>query len=172
MIETDPGGAPFEVDDLDAATLLAHAADAEAAARVADRRKLRLAAQWCVLHPATAETGAASWGDVAIGGLTGVADDETLGGEGTPAVAAFSPEPLGAALGVSTASATSLMADVLDLDHIDSYNKHGPPGQTTPANLAPLCRRHHRAKPTAAGDTNAPATAHTTGDRPKVARMP
>ncbi|MCD6639387.1 MAG: HNH endonuclease, partial [Nocardioides sp.] len=22
----------------------------------------------------------------------------------------------------------------------------GPPGQTTPANLAPLCRRHHRAK--------------------------
>ena len=25
---------------------------------------------------------------------------------------------------------------------------HGPPGQTSPANLAPLCRRHHRAKTT------------------------
>ena len=36
-----------------------------------------------------------------------------------------------------------------DLDHIDAYvetDDHGPPGQTNPANLAPLCRRHHRAK--------------------------
>ncbi|WP_210649994.1 HNH endonuclease signature motif containing protein [Nocardioides sp. SYSU D00065] len=36
-----------------------------------------------------------------------------------------------------------------DLDHIDEYvpmNQGGPPGQTRPDNLAPLCRRHHRAK--------------------------
>ena len=33
-----------------------------------------------------------------------------------------------------------------DLDHIDPYDDHGPPGQTRPDNLAPLCRRHHRAK--------------------------
>ena len=36
-----------------------------------------------------------------------------------------------------------------DLDHIDPYvppDRGGPPGQTTPLNLAPLCRRHHRAK--------------------------
>jgi hypothetical protein len=36
-----------------------------------------------------------------------------------------------------------------DLDHIDPYIKPdsgGPPGQTHPDNLAPLCRRHHRAK--------------------------
>ena len=36
-----------------------------------------------------------------------------------------------------------------DLDHIDPYlpiDRGGPPGQTDPANLAPLCRRHHRAK--------------------------
>jgi len=36
-----------------------------------------------------------------------------------------------------------------DLDHIDPYldpDDGGPPGQTSPANLAPLCRRHHRAK--------------------------
>ena len=36
-----------------------------------------------------------------------------------------------------------------DLDHIDEYvppNRGGPPGQTSTQNLAPLCRRHHRAK--------------------------
>lgn len=36
-----------------------------------------------------------------------------------------------------------------DLDHIDSYtdpDHGGPPGQTTPTNLAAPCRRHHRAK--------------------------
>ena len=37
----------------------------------------------------------------------------------------------------------------VDLDHIDEYvppDRGGPPGQTSTANLAPLCRRHHRAK--------------------------
>lgn len=33
-----------------------------------------------------------------------------------------------------------------DLDHIEPYDEDGPPGQTKPENLAPLCRRHHRAK--------------------------
>ena len=36
-----------------------------------------------------------------------------------------------------------------DLDHIDPYvppDRGGPPGQTSPHALAPLCRRHHRAK--------------------------
>ena len=36
-----------------------------------------------------------------------------------------------------------------DLDHTVEYvpmDEGGPPGQTRPANLAPLCRRHHRAK--------------------------
>ena len=36
-----------------------------------------------------------------------------------------------------------------DLDHIEAYvppDEGGPPGQTNPGNLAPLCRRHHRAK--------------------------
>ncbi len=36
-----------------------------------------------------------------------------------------------------------------DLDHIEPYvplARGGPPGQTNPLNLAPLCRRHHRAK--------------------------
>jgi hypothetical protein len=33
-----------------------------------------------------------------------------------------------------------------DLDHIAPYDPDGPPGQTSPDNLACLCRRHHRAK--------------------------
>jgi 5-methylcytosine-specific restriction endonuclease McrA len=36
-----------------------------------------------------------------------------------------------------------------DLDHVTPYvpmDEGGPPGQTNPQNLAPLCRRHHRAK--------------------------
>jgi hypothetical protein len=40
-------------------------------------------------------------------------------------------------------------AERCDLDHIEEYvplDEGGPPGQTHPGNLAPLCRRHHRAK--------------------------
>ncbi len=33
-----------------------------------------------------------------------------------------------------------------DLDHIEAYRPNGPPGQTHPGNLAPLCRGHHNAK--------------------------
>ena len=36
-----------------------------------------------------------------------------------------------------------------DLDHIHPYvdpDQGGPPGQTRPVNLAPVCRRHHRAR--------------------------
>ncbi|WP_162262617.1 HNH endonuclease signature motif containing protein, partial [Nocardioides sp. Soil796] len=33
-----------------------------------------------------------------------------------------------------------------DLDHITAYDDTGPPGQTSPDRLAPLCRRHHLAK--------------------------
>jgi 5-methylcytosine-specific restriction endonuclease McrA len=37
-------------------------------------------------------------------------------------------------------------ARACDLDHTVPYDEDGPPGQTSPQNLAPLCRRHHRAK--------------------------
>ena len=42
-----------------------------------------------------------------------------------------------------------------DLDHITAYipmNDGGPPGQTNPQNLAPLCRTHHRIKTFTARD--------------------
>ena len=37
-------------------------------------------------------------------------------------------------------------ARACDLDHVVPYDEDGPPGQTRPENLAPLCRRHHRCK--------------------------
>ena len=33
-----------------------------------------------------------------------------------------------------------------DLDHTEAYDDDGPPGQTSTDALAPLCRKHHRAK--------------------------
>jgi 5-methylcytosine-specific restriction endonuclease McrA len=49
-------------------------------------------------------------------------------------------------------------AGAADLDHTDEYvppDQGGPPGQTSTDNLAPLCRKHHRAKthPSPAGSS-------------------
>lgn len=114
MIETDVMNLPFEVDDLDAETLLALASDSEIQTRVAERRKLRLAHQWCVLHPA-GQGDVATWSDA---GLKGTGDwDEPLGGEGSPKVAAFTAEPFAAALGLTPYAGMLLLADALDLRH-------------------------------------------------------
>ena len=103
------------VDDLGPTELLARVVGAERAERRAALDKLELALQWCVLHPATAQTGSAVWGDAGLPGLTDC--DEQLGGDGCPAVAAFAPEPFAAALGTSTMAGMQLLADALDLAH-------------------------------------------------------
>jgi hypothetical protein len=115
MFETMLNGSLVEVSRLDAEWLLALAADTEVRDRQAGRAKLRVAAQWCVLHPATVESGFVTWSDAGLPGLG--AEDEALGGEGTPLVAAFTPEPFAAALGVSTWSGLQLLADALNLQH-------------------------------------------------------
>src|SRR4249919_144549 len=103
------------VEDLDPAGVLIRIADAERRDREVQLEKLRLAYQWCVQHPATPSTGTATWGDA---GLPGVSDcDASLGGDGSPGVAPFVAEELGAAMGISTQSAMGLMADALDLRH-------------------------------------------------------
>jgi hypothetical protein len=114
MIETDSAAFPIQVDDLDADWLLALAEDAEVQSRQAERRKLRYAYQWCVLNPATEDTGRATWSEL---GREALDCDEAIGGEGTPLVAAFAAEQLGAALRVSTSAALQLMADALNLRH-------------------------------------------------------
>ena len=100
MLEVDAMGQPVVVEDLDADWLLALLEEKKYASRADERGKLRLAGQWCVLHPATADTGVATWAGDALPGV--LHQDESLGGEGTPAVSAFAPEPVAAALGVST----------------------------------------------------------------------
>jgi hypothetical protein len=100
------------IDDLGPDALLTALRDNERVRRQADLRQLHLAYQWCVLHPATTDTGVAGWG-----GDGHLDTDESLGGDGTPMVAAFAPEPFGLALGVSTDTAKTLLADALDLVH-------------------------------------------------------
>jgi hypothetical protein len=104
----------FEVEYLDAAGVLEAAAEAELAERRAALLKLRLAHQWAVLHPATTATGVATHGGPALDVLT---HDESLGGDGTPAVAAFTPETFALRLGITPAAGAQLIGDALDLRH-------------------------------------------------------
>ena len=59
------------VEDLDADQLLALLEHKRTEARAAERGKLRIAAQWCVVHPATADTGVATWGGASLPGVFG-----------------------------------------------------------------------------------------------------
>ena len=101
------------LDDLGAGALLAEAGETESVLREAEVHRLRIAYQWAITHPAldACETPA---GAVLPGVLC---TPETLGGPGTPTVAAFTPEPLAVALSCSPESATALIADALDLHH-------------------------------------------------------
>ena len=114
MIETDAMGAPVEVSGLDAEWLLDLAAEAEVQSRIAGRQEAPGRGAVVCAAPGHAESGFVTWSDT---GLPGVPDEEALGGEGTPLVAAFTPEPFAAALGVSTLSGLQLLADALDLQH-------------------------------------------------------
>jgi hypothetical protein len=53
-----------------------------------------------------------------------------------------------------------------DLDHIDPYHEHSPPGQTRPDNLAPIADGTTAPRPAAAGDTADDPTAPTSGPHP------
>lgn len=68
-----------------------------------------------LLHPGDVESGFVTWSPTGLPGLC--PRDEALGGAGTPLVAAFSPEPFAAALGISTLAGMQLLADALDLQH-------------------------------------------------------
>ena len=115
MLEVDAMGQPVVVEDLDADWLLALLEEKVRLPGSTDRSKLRLAAQWCVLHPATADTGVATWAGDALPGV--LHRTSPSAGTGTPAVSAFAPEPVAAALGVSTLTGMKLIADALDLQH-------------------------------------------------------
>lgn len=102
-----------DLADLAEGALLTEASEVEALLREAEVHKLRIAYQWAIAHPAldACETPA---GPTLPAVLTA---PESLGGPGTPTVAAFTPEPLAVALGCSPTSASALLADTLDLHH-------------------------------------------------------
>ena len=80
--------------------------------RQAERAKLRAANRWADLHAATAESVLEVWGNA------GAMDCEVpIVAPGTPALAAFSLEPFGAALGISTISAMNLISAAVELKH-------------------------------------------------------
>ena len=102
-----------DLADLTDGALLSAATEVEALLREAEVHKLRIAYQWAVAHPALD-----AWETPRGPSLPSVlTTPETLGGAGTPPVAAFTPEPLAVALGCSPSSATALLADALDLHY-------------------------------------------------------
>ncbi|CAM3310447.1 HNH endonuclease signature motif containing protein [Nocardioides dubius] len=115
MIEIDATHTPYEVSDLDAGCLLAVISEGRHSALVLGRQQLRLAHQWCVVNPVVDGGSSASWCDDAA--FASLDLDDLLGGEGTPAVAAFAAEEFAAASGISRYAALSLLADALDLHH-------------------------------------------------------
>ncbi|NYD41598.1 HNH endonuclease signature motif containing protein [Nocardioides panaciterrulae] len=115
MLITDPRGEPVELDELDGDASLSVLADLKIQGRAVDREKLRVVHHWCVLHPATRESGVATFDPSHLPGV--LYAQESLGGEGCPPVAAFTPEPLATTLGVSQHTIRQLLADTLDLHH-------------------------------------------------------
>jgi hypothetical protein len=113
MFEVDLNQAPYEVDDLDASACLERVGECDVQDRMASRRKLRLTLRWCQIKQVADPDKAADWGESQSGSLREC--DLSVGGEGTPMVAAYSAAPFGAKLGVSTQSAMALMSDALDL---------------------------------------------------------
>jgi hypothetical protein len=113
----DGTGSPVQLDQVDADWLLALAEDAEVQIRAAERGRLRLAAQWCVLHEVTDQTAdaPAAWWGQAGGAYKGYED--RVGSAGTPMIAEFAVEPFAAALQISPTACLELLSDVLDLQH-------------------------------------------------------
>jgi hypothetical protein len=103
----------IDLTDLAEGALLAEASEVESLLREAEVHKLRIAYHSAVAHPAL-DAHETPGGPTLPAVLT---SPETLGGAGTPAVAAFTSEPLAVALGCSPASASTLLADTLDLHH-------------------------------------------------------
>ena len=90
----------FEVVDLDAVGVLEALSDSDLEERRATARKLALAYQWAVLHPAPEESSI-------------LESPESLGGEGTPEVAAFTAEPLAVPLRITPSAAAALVGALL-----------------------------------------------------------
>ncbi len=110
LVDVQLSGSPVVVDEVDDDFVLHLVRESEQQAREAGRRKLRLALHWAERHVVTEVLDAAHWSDADLRDL-----EETIGGEGTPMVAAGCVEEFAAALGVGARTAMQLMSDGLDL---------------------------------------------------------
>ena len=90
------------------------ARDAATECRKVERRRLRLAAHWCVLHPGTADAGFATWDDT---GLPGLCPDDAARRAGHAAGRGVHARAVrGRARGVHP-DRVAVLADALDLEH-------------------------------------------------------
>ena len=105
------GAAGDEVDQLDAAAVVAEAVAQRRAADHAEARLLRLAAHWADLHCVLDPVEAAGYDG------PGGEDLAPLAGEGAPLVAEFAPAELAAALGMSSYAGSALVGEALELRH-------------------------------------------------------
>jgi hypothetical protein len=100
---TTPPPARPVLDGLSTGELLAHAGEMERLSRQVEVARLEVALEWAIAHPVVEEA-------------TSVLESpDRPGGDGTPLVAAFATDTLAAGMGIAPASATRLVADVLDL---------------------------------------------------------
>ncbi|NPC98872.1 HNH endonuclease signature motif containing protein [Nocardioides sp. zg-DK7169] len=104
-----------ELPDCDTpAAVLAFVEAQRAAAQAAEVKVLQGALAWAAMHPEELVSTSSTNG---VAGLIFAEIAVPLAGEGTPLVAEFAPMELGAALGLSTDSAKSLIGDALELAH-------------------------------------------------------
>ncbi|NPC98892.1 HNH endonuclease signature motif containing protein [Nocardioides sp. zg-DK7169] len=102
-----------ELPDCDTpAAVLAFAQEQRAAVQRGEVLILEAALVWAAMHPEESVADAAPTTGLVFGELA-----VPLAGEGTPLVAEFAPMELGAALGMSTDAARSLVGDALELAH-------------------------------------------------------
>ncbi|MQW75562.1 DUF222 domain-containing protein [Nocardioides sp. dk4132] len=94
------------------AAVLAFAQARRAAAQRAEIDVLEAALVWAAMHPEESVADAAPTAGLVFGELA-----VPLAGEGAPLVAEFAPIEFGAAIGMSTDSARSLVGDALELAH-------------------------------------------------------
>ncbi|NPC96167.1 HNH endonuclease signature motif containing protein [Nocardioides sp. zg-DK7169] len=105
--------ADSELPDCDTpAAVLAFAQSRRAAAQRAEIDVLEAALAWAAMHPEESVADAAPRTGLVFGELA-----VPLAGEGAPLVAEFAPMEFGAAIGMSTDAARSLVGDALELAH-------------------------------------------------------
>jgi len=150
LVDVQLSGSAVVVDDVDDDFVLALLRESEEQTRLADLRQLRLARHWAERHVVTEPLEAAHWSDADRRDI-----EETIGGPGTPMVAASCVEPLATTLGVSPRTAMQLLSDALDLDRLPLIRGRMEALQVAPWRARRIARLTHSLSPEAAAYVDA-----------------